>query len=415
MTTDYGVFVFPWDILGAHTEQVLEWLQEVGIRRIFYAASYHAALDIVPHHPRAVLVHQPHWQLHFTPDASIVESAPWLIPISYWGRQTDNFEKFLIMAQRSQLEVAAWTVVTHDPPPDSSWIEGLAENAFGDMLPFALCPAKEEVRAFGRFLVRAVLGRGFSSVLAESVGFETLPHGAHHERAFVALPDIARFLLSVCFCPSCLERAARFGVDGERTRNAVKQLIRDILEGRRKLGEYGLELVDVTELVGNDFDRYLLARASTVTEFIGELAGVARSTGIPARFEVIDLGGALLGYAHGRPPKNRHPLDEWWRTATDPMQFYDSVNAVAVLAYAASARWVQSTLEKYLERLGTPEKLHVVFRPMPPDCSSEGSLFRKLKIARRLGLRYVSFYHYGLMAKPYLDRLRAVLRRAASG
>ena len=60
------------------------------------------------------------------------------------------------------------------------------------------------------------------SIIAESLHYHVLEHGYHHERFFIELGAKARYLLGLCFCEHCVDRARRAGVDADRVQQAVR-------------------------------------------------------------------------------------------------------------------------------------------------------------------------------------------------
>ena len=82
-----------------------------------------------------------------------------------------------------------------------------SRNAFGDIAYFGLCPCQPEARRYVVALV-AELTYAYApdSVELESPTFMGFVHGFHHEKDGVGLAPEDDFLLSLCFCPACLER-----------------------------------------------------------------------------------------------------------------------------------------------------------------------------------------------------------------
>src|SRR5258708_13563356 len=64
--------------------------------------------------------------------------------------------------------------------------------------------------------------KGVAAVVAESLNYHGLVHGFHHERYFIELGTLGRFLLGLCFCNSSLTTAQRHGGTAEKVRNATR-------------------------------------------------------------------------------------------------------------------------------------------------------------------------------------------------
>jgi hypothetical protein len=81
-------------------------------------------------------------------------------------------------------------------------------------------------RAYACALVADVTGSYRPDVIElESPCFMGFAHEFHHAKDGVGLTAEDDFLLSLCFCPACLARAGRAGVDGERARATVRRWI----------------------------------------------------------------------------------------------------------------------------------------------------------------------------------------------
>src|SRR5260370_33195184 len=64
--------------------------------------------------------------------------------------------------------------------------------------------------------------KGVAAVVAESLHYHGLVHGFHHERYFIELGTLGRFLLGLCFCNSGLTTAQRHGVNAEKVRSDTR-------------------------------------------------------------------------------------------------------------------------------------------------------------------------------------------------
>ena len=275
------------------------------------------------------------------------------------------------------------------------------ENAFGDRYVTDLCPANPDVRAFAVALAAEVAHLGVTSINAESLHFHALEHGYAHERYFVPLGPVERYLLGLCFCRHCLGAAHRHGVDGQAVRRFARAEPRARLRGRRRRATDRADRTLLGTGAGGELAGYLEAREETVTTLVAEVAGAARAEG--TRFEFIDLAGAVKGYATGRPEGAEAPSISW-QPGVEVAAVAAACDGISAIGYAAEPGRVRDDLEAYGDAA-----VSVIFRPMPPDCDSVENLQAKVEVARERGLRRVDFYHYGFMRLSALDLIRAAL------
>jgi hypothetical protein len=122
------------------------------------------------------------------------------------------------------LQVQAWIVLTHNSALGRGHPDLVVRNAFGDVYPYALCPAAQDVQEFCLTLVEEVLRFGpVHGVVLEACGPMGIEHGGKHDKIEFAEWDEARLaLLSLCFCQACERRYAAAGVD----RGHLAQLVR---------------------------------------------------------------------------------------------------------------------------------------------------------------------------------------------
>jgi hypothetical protein len=85
-----------------------------------------------------------------------------------------------------------------------------------------------------------------------------------------------------------------------------------------------------------------------------------------------------------------------------------AAGAIGAIAYAADPARVASDLDAYRSACGDAA-LEVVMRPSRPDCTDAANLRAKLDACREREVRAAGFYHYGLVARPALERVREAL------
>ena len=404
-----SIFAFATDLADEGVEAVLANVQErAGLDGITVAALYHEARDIFPHNPAGKVRFLEGGVTYFRPEASRYLGLSLTPRVSALAQERDVFRELLEAAGLRSLAVHAWTVYLHsdwvrEPRPEHS-----ERNAFGDPHLTELCPANPDVRAYVRALSGDLGSLGVTTIVAESLHYHPLEHGFHHERYFLELGALTRFLLGLCFCEHCLEAARARGVDGEGLRHFAATVIeRTFDEGGAEPGAE-LTLDEACELAGGEMRGFLQARAATVTSLVDGAARAAEAEG--ARFAFLDASGAIKGYETGRPAGGPAP-EIAWRLGADLPAIGRAGRQLEAIAYAADPERVRVDLEAY-RALAPGATLAAALRPMLPDCDSAENLAAKLRLARELDLERVDFYHYGLAPLTALDRIQEAVAAA---
>lgn len=399
-----SLFAFATDLDDEGTDVVLANVGErAGVDAISLAVAYHAARDVFPHSPaRKVRFLEP-GAVFFAPEPrryGRLKPRP-----SRLVQSADPLRELCERAGARGIAVNAWTVYLHSDRLGFEHPDCAPLNAFGDPYLTDLCPANPEVREYARALTADVSRYPVAAIRAESLQFSGLEHGYHHERYFDELGALATMLLSLCFCRHCVTAAGGRGVDGERLAALVRAAVGPVLggDGEPSSAEPTRELVGA--LGDGEMDRYLDARAATVTSLAGELAELARASGVVLTF--MDMAGAEKGFAGGAsgPPA----AADAWRGGVDPAAVAASTGGLEAVGYAADPARLREDLEAYLALVAEPAQLAVALRPMAPDCRTPQNLAAKVALARDFGLGAIDFYHYGLSRLRSLDWISAAL------
>lgn len=404
-----SLFAFATDLRDEGTETVLDNVAErAGVGGITLAAAYHHGRDIFPHNPARKVHFLEGGSVFFQPDQVRYSGLRLQPVVSRLAAEWDALREVCEASARRSLRVRAWTVFLHNYALGEAHPDCTCRNAFGDPHLTDLCPANPHVRAYVRALTADIAAKGVASVVAESLHYHGLEHGFHHERYFIDLGPLGRYLLGLCFCDHCLAVARTHGVDGVRVRDAARTELERRFASEPRAEPAELVRKQVGAFAGGELAGYLEARAAVVASLAGEAAAAARQNG--ADFTFIDLSGAVKGYATGRPVGDAAPSIAW--------QFGIDVAAVArecqveAIAYAAEPDRLRLDLSAYRSLVGEG-RLSVILRPMAPDCDSPENLVSKLEVARDAGIVEAGFYHYGFMRLESLDLIKRALTKAA--
>src|SRR5216110_213578 len=352
--------------------------KRAGLSGITMAAAYHHGRDVFPHNPARKVHFLEGGTVFFQPDSSRYQGRALQPLVSALAQKTDVLADLCHDAAARSLRVRAWTVFLHN---------------------YSLAAA----------LSADIASKGVNAVVAESLHFHGLEHGFHHERYFIELGPLGRYLLGLCFCEHCLTAARRDGVDAGRLRLEARVELENRFATQPEPEQAELDRADLGSFAGGELGGYLESRSKSVASLVAECAESAKAEG--ADFAFIDLSGAIKGYATGRPEGSAAPMIAW--------QFGIDVGAVAkacgqveAIGYAADPERLKLDLAAYRSIIGPDRKLSVIMRPMAPDCDSADNLARKLDVARAAGCVEAGFYHYGFMRLESLDLIREGLGAA---
>lgn len=142
------------------------------------AAAYHSGLFVTPHYPRHRLYFPKGGALYFTPRVDKKASLALQPKLSRLLQEGDPLRDLVAGARARGLGVHAWLVATHN-------VTLLSELAHT---------------------------YGVDGIDLESLNYLGFPHDFHHEKDLAGLDGEANFLLSVCFCSSCREKAEAAGI-----------------------------------------------------------------------------------------------------------------------------------------------------------------------------------------------------------
>ena len=302
---------------------------------------------------------------------------------------------------------SGWTVFCHNTTLGEANPDCTTQDAFGEWSsPADLCPSHPDVRAYALALARNVARLGVDEVVAESLHFGTFEHGYHHERSFVTLGGIDRFLLGLCFCTFCKNLAKQRGVDAEAARVGCRRVLAAVLDG----GEPSSDDVTPESVAiagGSVLADYATTRVQTVTELASAVSEVVSEAG--SRLVFLDATGAVKGYARGAPV-GRLAVDDAWQLGIDPARQGQHVPAYSVPAYAFDTARARDDVAAYRAALGDQPELRVVLRPFLPDTESAEHLTTKVAAVVAVGADAVDFYHYGLSPMNDLRRIPVALQ-----
>ncbi|RWX69134.1 hypothetical protein EN780_07125 [Mesorhizobium sp. M4B.F.Ca.ET.089.01.1.1] len=387
-----SMWTYPWDIQDLGLETVERDLtQRAGLNMVSLATSYHAGRFLQPRSPRRKAYFPEDGTIYFQPTAARwadLAIQPKVADVI--GEGGDVLGQLVRRREAGGPGVSCWTVCLHNTRLGMLHPEAVTRNAFGDANYYNLCPSHPDARAYVRALV-ADISHGYrpDRIELESPSFMGFAHEYHHEKDGVGLTPEDDFLLSLCFCPSCLDRAAEAGVDGEPARKLVRQWIAEACERavpERRFPDFPASGLD-TFLPWPELHAYLAWRFEPVTSLVAELREVAHPS---TRVVIIDL-------------------KEGWLGGCDLAALGKVCDGAILCAYDMQAGDVAGLLEAGRAALGPEKVLGTGYRLFYPEMAGADVLAAKVKPARAPGVDGINFYNYGLVPAARLDWVGAAL------
>lgn len=381
-----GIYIHPWDITEEGIEECFDYLGEkCGLNELFLAAVYHANTFLLPHN-RKRMVRWDEGSVFFTPQHSrwrdtrirpilgdCVDTAGYMANIVDKARKRDWGVIFFVVFHFSHSAARAY--------PDACCVD-----AMGERNRSYLCPANPDVRCYDLAIVEDLMCTyGGDGIREESLGFGSWNYMFVCNKVEVMPSPRDQFLLSLCFCGSCLARARDEGFDAIGLRRAVCDHLYESLPKNPR--EWDMGPAD-EEWARNAFKgglwKYLEVRCNTVTSLFMEVQEIVRN-----------YEGAFMPFG---PRKHRSVMQ-----ALDYSRFYPHLKRVSFGYQGSKADEVRRSLAEEVKK--TPEWAEPeVFHNQRAFGSAE-ELRDMVMMAREVGIRHHSFHYYGMSRRYELERI----------
>ena len=392
-----SMWTYPWDVQDCGFEPTVQDLRErAGLNGVSLAASYHAGRFLQPRSPARKVYFPEDGVIYFQPEARRWDKSRLKPKVADALANGDVLRSFVDQRARTGLSVSAWTVCLHNTRLGLLHPDVVTRNAFGDANHFSLCPSHPDAREYVCALVEDMSANYQPDAIElETPCFMPYAHGYHHEKDGVGLTAEDDFLLSLCFCSSCLARAAKGGVDGEAARRTTRRLVAEALEReipRPRWPDFrqrGLDVLrDQSEIL--DYARW---RAEPVTSLVAEI----RDRTHPAsKVYVIDI------------------LDGWLG-GCDATALGRACDGMIFCAYDMTAEETADVIARGRVTLGPNRFVGAGLRAFYPEMAAAADLADKTGAAVAAGADGVNFYNFGLVPAARLDWVQqaAAAARAA--
>ncbi len=394
------MFTYPWDIAEQGVIPFVEAMTELGVDRLDVATCYHSAELVAPRRWRNVAVHAEANVAHIAlPEDAFSGLRP--PPGRLATDEPELYARLADAAADRDLKMTAWTIAFHNTDLALGHPETAIENCFGDRFAHGLCATNPAPRTYAREMTDALCGTGhFDMLMVESLSYLLHGHGHPHELWGVRMDAHTRFLLSMCFCPFCMDEGETRGLDGP----GLKTRVADELS-RTWNAPIAVERSpdDGTELASrlvqdDDFAGWVKMRCEVVNGLAGEIADIVH--GHDMQFEI---SAAVWG----------RPSSLNWTEGVDIAASARIADRFLLESYYPDAGDVARELD-HVTGYAPAERLGMVQTVWPSHHRSLGGLMAKVDLALSLGIERIGLYNYSMAPAPVLPWVKAVSDRLRS-
>jgi hypothetical protein len=379
-----GMFLYPWDVSQEGAREVVRSLQTIGCNAAVVTSSYHQGRFF---HPRSQTFRRlPHSGIFFQPDLTRYKL---LRPMVHAELSSQNIlAEIKNECEQEGLSFQTWWVGLHNSTLGQMHPDHCVRNVWGDRYTYSLCPSQPEVQHYAKALFADTLEQVQPErILVEATAFLPMQHGEHHEVSLLRWGESLQWLLSLCFCDACEERANRQGVDVKALKDLVARLVKQMIEADlahvpAETREIAFLLLEFPELY-----QYQLTRMQTVGELWHELKEIALEHQVKM---------------DGFPSSTPFPVNQSYLEGISLRTAIAELDRVIPLAYGDSVDAVRYALHAI--RLAAPEaSLGVALSLHHTQIQSAAELGMRVRTAVEAGVESIIYYNYGLLNQRRLD------------
>ncbi len=386
-----GFFAYPWDMLDEGPEAAVQAMaSRYHCNTLILNANYHHARLLRPRAAGPKTLELPGAVAAFEPRAECYGDSG-LMPVPD-PRLT---QARIVQATRDAcaaqgLDFGLWVVGLHNSTLGQAHPDLCMCNCFDDVYTYALCPSQPAVRAYLRGLAQDVCEQFQPNrIVLEAVGYLSLRHWVHHELFMTPWSEALEFLFSLCFCPTCTERARQRGVDVPALRGQVSQWANYLLNEDR--GDLPPDFVmgETVSLLSalRDLPLYMRSASESVTELAASVHTVTRQHGV--ELEVL-------------PASFHRPASRVWMEGASWADLGGVSDGLIVLAYSDQPAQVAADLG-WAARSAPGRRIIAALSACAPVQHTASALTAQAVACRAAGCAAVYYYNYGLLASSRLD------------
>ena len=280
-------YCYPWDLADEGVDSAAQTIAAATGPGggVLLALSYHVGTYFSPHNPVRKVYFGEEGAVYFDPDESLYSDTHVRPLVSDLVTGSSYLPNLVQGLARHDLRFSAWAVYFYNHHLPQTFPDIARLDCFGQPCLAQLCPAAPAARAYALALTRDMLRHGPAAVQLESLGYLPSRYGFRNPKVLVDIAPWHEFLLGLCFCPHCVDRANQAGVPGDELRAAVARMLAQELPAHTQS-----EPADATleELIPTAFDgelaAYLNVRVETASSLFEQVAATVHAAGAAVSF-----------------------------------------------------------------------------------------------------------------------------------
>lgn len=381
---------YPWDFVDCGVDVVLDEMQSVGLNDVSLITSYHAGRFLQVRSPVRKSYFPEDGVLYYPGSLERFKNLRIQPKIGQFQMEhPDFFSNLISKAHERKMTISGWTVCLHNTRLGYEYPDSCVHNAFGDTIYYNQCPANDDVRQY----MVALLGDvdrclPLESIQLESMNYMGFAHEYHHEKDGVGLTAYEDFLLSLCFCESCMRKGKAAGIDMDSVRTWVRNQIYAYLNNdRHAISSHGFFQQGLAFFSERpEMLAYLRWRSSIITSLVQEV----RSNGFRSELYFLSLLTNRDSWLYGV-------------NLADVSNFCDGI---VICSYDSSAEQAVQDIQLSRKEFNPQTKIVTGMRAFYPEYANESSFVQKVKSVLDASRDGFIFYNYGLIPRSQLEWVR---------
>jgi len=369
-----AMWIYPWDLADEGIESVISYLvKDVGINAVALATAYHSVEHLRPRSLGGKFYRSSKASLYFEPDSSFFSETKLRPYVSPLVKGNPILHRFVEACHKYEAKAESWTVFLHNSYLATKNPDCAQRNVYGDPMPYALCPANPDVRAYAVGLSRNLAAIGIQIIELESLSYMGFGHAHYHSKFGIDFGG-AQALFSFCLCQDCRKKGADSDIDIDRMESQIQKELDDIFQ----TGKTDTDLEQYLEKI-EGLEKFIQVRQSVISSLLQEIKDAVD----------IELNFILMGnnITSGFAPKTINQISD----------------KVEILAYTSSTSQMEDMIRGKYQEIGNREKLVVGYSVYGSSTPNAETLYNNVRVAIDIGVKHFAFYNYGIMPPKNLE------------
>lgn len=392
-----NIYAFLHAFQKDNVSQVLSELRESGFTGVNLALNYHASRDIFwSNGPQVVYLKEGFH--YYKPNDIFYKDTEFFPNRESTYENSALFEKISDAGADFNLKINAWAVYFHNLELARDKPEFTVTNVFGNHFLTDICPSSPQAQNYAFSLTKDLCSRGIYSLLLESIRFHNFDHGYHHERLFINISDVTRFLFYLCFCRYCEMNFQNLGFNVISLKKKIIEVLNLALNAEHdpwlhlKLSKNLL-----AEVVGHGILDYLNIREGIVTGIYARISNICKESGVISKF--LDPSMLLNG-------DSENPLENSWIAGLNVKEINQVIDICEGVYFSKDS--INNT---HIYKNSEAKRLGASLTPLYPFMENEHQLSRLLQKLIEDGFLDFDFYAYNLMTRSQFSIMANSIQR----